>query len=440
MRKSIIAFGAALALGGAVSSASAEEIVIATVNNGDMIIMQKLSKEFEDQTGIKLRWVVLEENTLRERLAADIATKAGQYDVISVNSYQTQLWAKMGWLTKLDDFSASYDYDDFIPATRQSLSVDGVMYGAPFYGESLITFYRKDLFEKAGITMPEKPTLDDLAGFAEKITDRENGINGICLRGKPGWGENTPLITTFVSALGGEWFDMEWKPRLTSEPWRQAMDWYLDVMKKAGPVGAATNGYNENRVLFSSGKCGMWIDATVTAGYLLDPKESQVSDTTGFAPFPVTDKNPQAAGWSGAWALAIPASVTDNAAAAKKFIEWATSKEYARLVGEREGWLLAPSGTRKSTYALPEYQNVAEPFADKVLAAISAVNPTKPTVNEVPYTGAGFIDIAEFQALGTTIGQNIAAALSGSKTADEALQESQAYAERTMERAGYYKK
>ena len=440
MRKSIIAFGAALALGGAASSVSAEEIVIATVNNGDMIIMQKLSKEFEDQTGIKLRWVVLEENTLRERLAADIATKAGQYDVISVNSYQTQLWAKMGWLTKLDDFSASYDYDDFIPATRQSLSVDGVMYGAPFYGERLITFYRKDLFEKAGITMPEKPTLNDLTGFAEKITDRENGINGICLRGKPGWGENTPLITTFVSALGGEWFDMEWKPRLTSEPWRQAMDWYLDVMKKAGPVGAATNGYNENRVLFSSGKCGMWIDATVTAGYLLDPKESQVSDTTGFAPFPVTDKNPQAAGWSGAWALAIPASVTDNAPAAKKFIEWATSKEYARLVGEREGWLLAPSGTRKSTYALPEYQNVAEPFADKVLAAISAVNPTKPTVNEVPYTGAGFIDIAEFQALGTTIGQNIAAALTGSKTADEALQESQAYAERTMERAGYYKK
>ncbi len=138
--------------------------------------------------------------------------------------------------------------------------------------------------------------------------------------------------------------------------------------------------------------------------------------------------------------MAVPVSVTENAPAAKKFIEWATSKEYARLVGEREGWLLAPSGTRKSTYAAPEYQEVAKPFADKVLAAISAVKPTKPSIMETPYTGAGFIDIAEFQAIGTTMGQTIAAAVSGSKTADQVLEESQTYVERTMERAGYYKK
>ncbi len=424
---------------GLTASASAEEIVVATVNNNDMIIMQKLTPEFEKETGIKVRWVTLEENSLREKLATDIATKAAQYDVISVNSYQTQIWGKMGWLMKLDDFGKDYDYNDIIPAIRSSLSVNGTMYAAPFYGESLMTYYRKDLFDKAGLKMPAKPTFSDIANFAAKIDDKANGVYGICLRGKPGWGENTPLITTFVAAFGGEWFNMKWEPQLTSKPWHDALDWYLDLMKKYGPPGASSNGYNENRVLFSTGKCGMWIDATVTAGSLLNPKESAVSDKTAFAPYPVTDINPKAAGWSGAWSLAIPASDTAHEAAAKKFIEWATSKAYVKLVGEKEGWLLAPPGTRTSTYKLPEYRKVAAPFADQVLAAISSVNPDKPSIHQVPYVGAGFIDIPEFQALSTTVGQNLAAALAGSKTPDQALQESQDFVKRTMQRAGYYK-
>jgi len=314
------------------------------------------------------------------------------------------------------------------------------MYAAPFYGEGLMTYYRKDLFTKAGISIPAKPTFADLAEYANKVTDKANGVYGICLRGKPGWGENGALISTFIAAFGGKWFDMKWQPQLTSEPWRQAVSWYLDVMKKDGPPGASSNGYNENRVLFSSGKCGMWIDATVTAGYLLDPKESKVSDTTGFAPFPVTDKNPNAFGWIGPWALAIPSSVTTHLPAAKKFIDWATSQSYIKLVGEREGWLLVPPGTRKSTYSLPEYRKVAAPFADMVLAAIEAVDPTKPSVDQVPYTGAGFINIPEFQAIGTTVGQEIAAALTGSKTEEQALTDSQDYVKRVMEKAGYYKK
>ncbi|OIS93577.1 ABC transporter substrate-binding protein [Brucella cytisi] len=435
--KSILA--GTVSLIGLTIAASAEEIVVATVNNGDMIIMQKLSKEFEKETGIKVRWVILEENSLREKLATDISMKAAQYDVISVNSHQTQLWGKMGWLMKLDDFGADYDYDDIIPATRSSVSVDGAMYAAPFYGESLITYYRKDLFEKAGLKMPEKPTFANIAEFAAKIDDKANGVYGICLRGKPGWGENTPLISTFVAAFGGEWFDMKWQPQLTAKPWQEALGWYLDLMNKYGPPGASSNGYNENRVLFSTGKCGMWIDATVTAGYLLNPKESTVSDKTGFAPYPVTEINPNAAGWSGAWSLAIPVNSTTHEEASKKFIQWATSKSYVQLVGEREGWLLAPPGTRTSTYKSPEYLKVAAPFADQVLHAIASVNPDKPSIHEVPYVGAGFIHIPEFQAIGTTVGQNLAAALAGSKKPEQALQESQDFVKRTMQRAGYYR-
>jgi len=420
-------------------SASAQEILVATVNNNDMVIMQKLSPEFEKETGIKVRWVVLEENSLREKLATDISMKAAQYDVITINSHQTQLWGKMGWLMPLDDLGEDYDYEDIISSISMNSAVDGVMYGAPFYGEGLMTYYRKDLFEKAGLTMPDKPTFDDIALFAEKLHDPENGVYGICLRGKPGWGENSFLLSTFVNAFGGAWFDMKWEPLLTSQPWHDMLNWYLDVMNKYGPPGASSNGYNENRVLFSTGKCGLWIDATVTAGYLLDPKESLVADKTDFAPYPITAINPDAAGTSGSWGLGIPVNSTENAQYAKQFIKWATSKSYVKLVGEREGWLLAPPGTRTSTYQLPQYRAVAEPFADRVLHAIAAVNPNKPSIHEVPYIGSSSIHIPEYQAIGTTLGQNLAAALVGSKTPEQALQETQDFVKRTMQRAGYYR-
>jgi len=422
-----------------VSVASAQEILAATVNNNDMIIMQRLSGEFEKETGIKVRWVVLEENSLREKLATDISMKAAQYDVITINSHQTQLWGKMGWLMPLDDFGDDYDYKDIISSIYMNSTVNGVMYGAPFYGEGLMTYYRKDLFNKEGLVMPDKPTFDDIARFAAKLHDPENGVYGICLRGKPGWGENTFLLSTFVNAFGGAWFDMKWEPQLTSAPWNEMLAWYLDVMNKYGPPGASSNGYNENRVLFSTGKCGMWIDATVTAGYLLDPKESVVADKTDFAPYPITEINPNAAGTSGSWGLGIPVNSTANAKYAKQFIKWATSKSYVKLVGEREGWLLAPPGTRTSTYQLPEYRAVAEPFADRVLHAIAAVNPNKPSIHEVPYVGSSSIHIPEFQAIGTTLGQNLAAALVGSKTPEQALQDTQTFVKRTMQRAGYYK-
>jgi len=417
------------------SGVQGQEILVATVNNNDMVIMQKLSKEFEQTSGIKIRWVLLEENLLREKLATDISMKAAQYDVITINSDETKIWSKMGFLMPLDDLGEDYDYDDIIPSIRADLSVDGVMYGAPFYGEGLMTFYRKDLFEQAGIVMPDKPSFDDIALFAEKVHDPENGVYGICLRGKPGWGENSFILSTIADAFGGAWFDMAWEPLLTSNAWRDMLGWYLDVMGNYGPPGAASNGYNEVLVLFAGGKCGIWIDATVTAGYLLDPNLSQISDKIAFAPYPITDINPKAAG---SWALAIPVNSTARADAAKQFIKWATSKSYVELVGAREGWLLVPPGTRVSTYQLPQYRQVAAAFASQVLDVISSVDPNHPSIHPVPYSGAGSVHIPEFPAIGTVLGQNLAAALVGSKTPDQALQDTQKFVKRTMQRAGYY--
>ena len=430
---------AAATLAGTVGAqAQQATLTIATVNNGDMIVMQKLSPKFEQETGIKLNWVVLEENVLRQRVTTDIATKGGSFDVLTIGAYETPIWGKQGWLLPLDDLGADYGYDDIIPQVKTGLSVNGKLYAAPFYAESSMTFYRKDLFEKAGITMPEGgATYQQIAEFADKLTDKKNGVYGICLRGKPGWGENMAFLTSAANAFGGEWFNMQWQPQLTSEPWKKTIAWYLDVLKKDGPPGATANGYNENRALFSTGKCGMWIDATVTAGYLYDPKQSQVADKVAFAPSPKTDQNPKASGWSWAWALGIPAG-TKQADAAKKFVKWATSKDYVKMVGESEGWVVAPPGTRLSTYENDSYKKAA-PFADFVLKAIEAADPSHPTVQPVPYTGVQFVAIPEFQGLGTTVGQNVASALAGQTTGDKALTASQTAAERVMKQAGYPK-
>ena len=214
---------AAALLFSAIGIAQADSTVtIATVNNGDMVVMQKLSAEFEKQhPDIHLRWVVLEENVLRQRVTTDIATKAGQFDVLTIGNYEVPIWAKQGWLVPMDNLPASYATDDLLKPVRAGLTYNGKLYGLPFYGESAMTYYRTDLFQKAGIKMPDAPTYEQIRGFADKITDKANQVYGMCLRGKPGWGENMAYVTSLVNAEGGQWFNMQWKPTIDTAAWQQ---------------------------------------------------------------------------------------------------------------------------------------------------------------------------------------------------------------------------
>ncbi|WP_295811461.1 sugar ABC transporter substrate-binding protein [uncultured Nitratireductor sp.] len=418
------------------ATAQAETLTIATVNNGDMIRMQKLAGAFTEQhPDIELEWVTLEENVLRQRVTTDIATKGGQYDIMTIGTYEVPIWAGQEWLVPLD-FEADYDVDDLLPAIRAGLSVDETLYAAPFYGESSFVMYRKDLFEEAGLEMPEAPTWDFIGEAARKITDKDNEVYGICLRGKAGWGENMAFLSAMANSFGARWFDMEWKPQFDQPEWKDALQFYIDLMNDAGPPGASSNGFNENLALFQTGKCGMWIDATVAASFVSNPDESQVADDVGFALAP--DKGLGKRGnWLWAWSLAIPAG-SQKTEAAKTFIAWATSKAYSELVAEEEGWANVPPGTRTSLYENPSYQEAA-PFAELTLKSIQAADPTSPTVEEVPYVGVQFVAIPEFQGIGTAVGQQFSAALAGQASVDQALSNAQALTEREMQKAGYPK-
>ncbi|QDL36881.1 ABC transporter substrate-binding protein [Rhodoferax sediminis] len=429
-----LALAAAMAVAGTAHAAT--ELVIATVNNGHMIEMQKLTPFFEKAyPDIKLKWVTLEEGTLRQRVTTDIATKGGQFDVMTIGLYEVPIWSKKGWLKPIAT-DAAYDVDDLLPAIRTGLSYEGKLYGAPFYGESSMLMYRKDLMDKAGVTFSGRPTWNQVRDAAAKISDPKAGVYGICLRGKPGWGDNMALLSTMVNTWGGQWFNMKWQPQLESKPWHDAISFYVDIMKKYGPPGASANSFNENLALFNEGKCGMWVDATIAASFISDPKQSKVADKVAFAQSPVA-VTPKGANWLWSWNLAIPAG-TQKADAAQKFVTWATSKAYVDLVAQQDGWARVPTGTRKSTYANPEFQKVAT-FAPAELEAINSADPSSPTLPKSPYVGVQYVAIPEFQAIGVAVGQQMSAALAGTVTVDQALRTSQTIVERDMTKAGYYK-
>ncbi len=324
-----------------------------------------------------MNWVTLEENDLRQKVTKDISTKGGQFDVLTIGTYETPIWGKKGWLVPLDKLGADYDVDDLLPAIRAGLTVNDKLYAAPFYGESSFTMYRKDLMEKAGLKMPDNPSWDFIADAAKKMNDPANGVYGICLRGKPGWGENMAFLTAASNSFGARWFDEKWQPQFDTPEWKKTLSFYVDLMKVAGPPGASANGFNENLALFNGGKCGVWIDATVAAGSVTDPKQSKVADKVGFALAPDAGLGDHG-NWLWTWALAIPAS-SKNVDAAQKFISWATSKHYLDLVASKEGIDIVPPGTRTSLYKNPEDLKAA-PFAQMTVASLDAADTTHPTV------------------------------------------------------------
>jgi len=414
--------------------AAATDLVIATVDNGHMIEMERLGRQFEQtHPAIRLRWVTLGESVLRQRVTDDVIGRGGRFDVMTIGMYETPIWAKQGWLVPIRT-DADYDVDDLLPAIRNGLSFGGQLYAAPIYGESSMLMYRKDLADRAGIQFPERPSWTEVREAAARLHDPARGVYGICLRGKPGWGDNMALVTTMANAFGGQWFDSRWRPLLDSPPWHAAVHLYVDLLRRFGPPGSTSNGFKESLALFAEGKCALWVDATIAAATLTDPRQSKVADRVAFAQAPreLTDRG---ANWLWAWALAIPAS-SRQPEAAQTFIRWATSRDYIRRVARDQGWAAVPTGTRKSTYRDPDFVRSAG-FARAELAAIETADPNHATLQPAPYSGIQFAAIPEFQTIGNQVGAHIGAALAGAVTVEQALALSAQDADRALRKAGY---
>lgn len=401
-------------------------LTLATVNNGQMKDMESLKGEFEaDNPGIKVNFQVMEEGDLRASVTSDVANAAGQYDIVTIGAYEVPQWGANGWLTDLtaDLADEAYDVGDILPPVRDALSVGGKQYAVPFYGESSILMYNKEILDAKGVTLPNKPTWDQVAAAAKKVNSKETA--GICLRGKPGWGDLFAPLTTVVQTFGGAWYDMDWNAKVNAPEFVQAVTFYKDLLASAGQPDPVSYSFNECLTALKTGKVAMWLDASVAAS-MLEADDSPVKGKMGYTHAPVVKT--KEAGWLWSWNLSVPKN-TQNKDAAIKFIKWATSKDYHNLVGTKLGWSLVPPGARTSTYAIPEYKKAAAAYAPITLDVMSSVNPKQPGVNPQPWVGIQYVAIPEFQDVGNQVAQLVADAIAGRITVKEALDKGQVIAQ-----------
>ena len=412
---------------GALFGSSDRQITVAMVSNSQMQDAVELSDQFTDETGIDVKFVTLSENEARAKITASVATGGGEFDVVMISNYEAPMWGQYGWLVDLTPYmenTPGYDVDDFVPTLRSALSYDGQMYAAPFYGESSFLMYNKRMFAEKGVELPADPTWPQVAEAAAKLkTDK---VSGICLRGKPGWGELLAPLDTVINAYGGRWYDEDWNAQFNTPQVRDAVKFYVDTVRESGEPGAASSGFQECSNQLAQGQTAMWYDATSAVSVMEDPDNSTIAGDVGYLPAPRMAKGDN--GWLYAWSLGIPTS-SDKVDDAWKFISWMTSKEYIEYVAQVKGPAAVPPGSRLSTYEIPAVAEVAAPYAEAMLGAMKGADQTHPTLEPVPYQGIQFLAIPEFQDLGTRVSQQISAAIAGQISVDEALDQSQKYAE-----------
>ncbi|WP_392544452.1 ABC transporter substrate-binding protein [Oryzobacter telluris] len=410
------------AAGGAVT------LNVATVNNGQMKDMEKLKSEFESANpGTKVNFQVMEEGDLRSAVTADVASGAGQYDIVTIGAYETPQWGKNGWLVDLTSELAkdsAYDVGDILPPVRDAISFEGKQFAVPFYGESSILMYNKDAAAAAGVSFSNNPTWQEVADAAKKMNSAEQA--GICMRGKPGWGDLFGPLTTVVQTFGGAWYDDKWTATVNTPEWKEAVTFYKTMLDESGEKDPVSYSFNECLTALKEGKAAMWADASVAAS-MLEAADSPVKGKMGYAHMPVNKT--KESGWLWSWNLAVPSS-TKNKDAAVKFVKWATSKEYHKLVGTKIGWSNVPPGARTSTYEIPEYKEAAAAYAPLTLEVMSAVNPKQPGLKPQNWVGIQYVSIPEYQDVGNQCAQLIADYIANRSSVDDALGKCQELAQK----------
>ena len=376
---------------------------------------------------------MLPENDVRAKISQEFSSQAGQYDVATISNFEVPTFSKNKWIAPLDDYvnkDKDFNQADILKPMTESLSSNGKIYAEPFYGESSFLMYRKDVFDAKGLTMPEKPTWQQVSDLAAKVDNAQPGMRGICLRGLPGWGEVFAPLTTVVNTFGGTWFTKDWQAQVNSPEFTQATQFYVDLVRKHGEAGASQAGFTECLNNTEQSKVAMWYDATSAAGSL-EAADSPVKGKMAYVAAPVVKTD--SSGWLYTWAWGVQ-QASKNKDNAWKFISWASSKKYEELVGSKLSWAEVPAGKRASTYDNPQYQAEAKAFYAATKSSIESANPSNPGVQPRPAPGIQFVGIPEFVDLGTAVSQEVSSAIAGKTTVKEALDKGQGLAEKVAEK------
>jgi sorbitol/mannitol transport system substrate-binding protein len=428
--------GAKHAAGEATRGGTINVAIVDTPNTEDLARLTP--SLFTAKSHIRVNYTILDEDTLREVVGSEVPARNRQFDVVMIGPYEAPQWGKDRYILDLTPMAASdtaYKLGDIIPSIRESLSYDGKLFASPFYGESSFLMYRKDVLKAAGIKMPARPTWEQVAAIARLIS--RPGMAGICLRGKPGWGELGATFTTVLNTFGGTWWSAKAngsvdEAMVNQAAFREALQFYVDLVRDAGEPDATSASYNECLAQYLNGKVAMWYDATVAAG-LLEADDSPVKGKNGYAPAPV--ERTRASGWLWSWALAVP-TTSIKRDLDWRYIAWATGPQYIEEAGPRipGGWAAIPPGTRRSTYEVPEYQRAAHVFIKPTLEAIESAPVDDPGTSKRPGTpGVQYVGIPQFQDVGDQCSGLFAAVISGRETTDSALSNCQSIASAAVE-------
>ena len=313
--------------------------------------------EFERMTGIKVTLEVFPEDQFRNKRMIEL-NAGGTVDGYMIMPGQAKLhYWKAGWLKPLDAFiadasltDAAWDVKDFFAGPMNGSSIDGQQIGIVINAEASLLSYRKDLFERLNVKVPD--TMEELEQAAKFFTGKEvdgKKMVGITLRGKGA--AATSQWVDFLYSFGGSWTNAQGKSNLDSPQSIAAFKFYGDLLRNYGPQGGTMLHWAESTSIFMEGKAAMIFDANVFKSLYENPKESKVAGKVGYTTIPAgpAGKLPHVSNWS----LAISGTSTpERQKAAWLFIQWATNKENvlgALLVG-------VPAG-RASAWNAPEYKS-----------------------------------------------------------------------------------
>ena len=242
--------------------AEEEKVIrVASVNNDAMIMMEKLAIQYTEETGNKVVFTILSENEIRSKITQYVSLGGGGYDLITLGTSDMGTYLDNGWTAPLDPMFANlrsrrreYDLDDIIESVRISCSspINGLE-ALPFYSESTMICYNKEIFAKHGLTMPENPTWEEIYELAKKCDDKANGIAGIAIRGLAGYGENMYIFGSIMYAFGGQYYDMNWNATYDTPEVRNAWEFYKKLLTVAED-SPTTCGYTECLNLFAQGR------------------------------------------------------------------------------------------------------------------------------------------------------------------------------------------
>ncbi|MDR2930176.1 MAG: sugar ABC transporter substrate-binding protein [Propionibacteriaceae bacterium] len=318
--------------------------------------------EFEKVSGIKVDLTTFGEDQLSDQYNVKLNTKSKDFDVMMFRPPQDgKLFVQNEWLAPIDDYlkqaDAAYKWDDFLPATRDSVTVDGSIYGAPLITEQEVLYYNKKLLASAGVNVPT--TMDELEAAAAKLTDKGKGQYGFLSRGQ--LSASVTQFSSFLYSFGGD-FDNGKKATLNTPEAKKAYEFYGRMLNQYAPTGTTEMNWIQAMPIFAQGKVAFYTDVSSLSPNLDDPATSTVVDDWGVAPFPAGPAGSHPYNIS-AWALGINA-FSEHKDLAWKFMEWATGQDMS-LKLQQKGQSLA----RASLYASAEG---TKGFRDDMIAAIKS--------------------------------------------------------------------